>query len=88
MDIGLQFMHLNGLKESLPFACYFFIFDGDHLIEVDRAVLFALLERILLVSEPAAAAAEGLHVIPSAQLEVQCFQLVLNLSVIGARPRV
>lgn len=84
MHVGLQLMHLNGLKESLPLSSDFLIFDRDHLIKIDRAALLILLERTLLVGKPAAAASERFHMISGAQLEVQGFQLILDLRVIGA----
>lgn len=85
MSACLRLVHLNCLQESLPFTGDFLVLHRYHLVEINCAVLLALLERVLLVSEPAGPAAKRLHVIPGAQLIVQGLQLVLNLSIILAR---
>ena len=84
--ICLHFMHLNSLQESLSFPGYLLVLHRNHLVEINRTILFALLEWILLVNKPARAAAKRLHVVPGAQLVIQCLQLILDLGVVLARP--
>ena len=75
---------LNCIKEGLPFSSYFLVFHRYHLIEINRVTPLGLLLFALLIVEPAAPTPKRLHMVPGAQLEVQCLQLILYLSVILA----
>lgn len=85
MRTRLLLMQLYRLEKRLPLSCDFPVFHRYHLVEVNCVVLPSFLERLLLVREPAAPAAEGLHVVPCAQLIVEGLQLILNLRVVLAR---
>lgn len=66
MRIGLHLVHLDSFEEGLPLAGDLLVLNGYHLVEIDCAILFVLLERVLLVSESARTTAKRFHMIPGA----------------------
>ena len=87
MRIPLFLVHLNGLEEGLPLADHFLVLHRDHLVEVNVRIPLVVHAR-LLITKSLGAATERLHVISRAELVVENLELVLDLRIIAARPRI
>ena len=74
---------LDSIQESDSLVHYFFVFDWDHLVEIDRISFLGLVWHLVFESDRSWA--EWLQVIPGAKLMIKNLQLVLDLSIIAAR---
>ena len=85
MLVRLLSILLYSFKECLPFPSYFFVLNRNHLVEIDCIASFSVIIFIFLVAKATCATSKWLHVVPSAQLEVQSLELILYLGVVLAR---
>jgi len=87
MRIPLFLVHLNSLEEGLSLAHDFLVLHRDHLVKVNVCIPLVV-HANLLITKSLGATTEGLHVISGAELVIENLELVLDLRIIAARPRI
>jgi len=86
VSTGHLLMHLNRRQEGTSLVHNFLVLYRNHLVEINR--LPVVPQRRLLIAEPDLPGAEGLEMVPCAQLVIENLELLLDLGVVAAWARV